>query len=241
MPKKKTIVPEKVKSRSITSVQRNAALRRIQDSVALSPLLTQLEVGVVQRGSHFYLEYDYAGVPLPVARITPMKGSPAFALESEAADAWVLYGQGTPSRIVKLLCNDTLGTFHALGSIDQTLRNAHGKIPEIVQTTPRTFVYKDTRLPCSLQEALHFYYGIPLVVVMEPRAFYSQHAEPSLLETSDDNCQILVRFCSRNPARPQIVGHGYYRYLDGDWYGIGVPPEIANTLDEAEAYLMLSL
>ncbi|WP_145122371.1 hypothetical protein [Rosistilla oblonga] len=241
MPKKKPIVPEKVKSRSITSAQRNLAMRRLQESVALSPLLVELGIVVAQRGSHFFLEFDYGGTAIPLARITPMKESPAFALESEGDSGWVLYGQGTPSRIVKLLCNDTLGTFHALGGIDQVLRNSAKKVPEVVQKTPRTFAYKRTNAPCSLQEALYFYFGIPLVVAMEPREYYRQHAEPSLLETSDDQHQVLIRFCSRNPANPRILGHGYYRLLGGDWYGIGVPPEVANTLDEAEAYLKSTL
>lgn len=241
MPKKKPIVPEKVKPRTITSQEKSSALRRIEESIAISPLLTELGVQVVPHGSHFHLEFDYLGAPFPLARITAMKGSPAFALESETDIGWVLYGQGTPSRVVKLLCNDTLGTFHALGGIDQILRNTGGKVQKVVKKSLRTFAYKPSNIPCSLQEAMHFFYGIPLVVIMEPRELYRLHAEPSLLETNDDNSQILIRFCSRNPAAPQILGHGYYQRIDDHWYGIGVPLDIANSLDGAEAFLKSTL
>ncbi|QDV69852.1 hypothetical protein Poly24_35700 [Rosistilla carotiformis] len=241
MPKKKPLVPEKVKSRNITNAQRIAAVRRIQESIALSPLMTELAIEVTTRGGHIYLEYDDAGTTATMARITPMQESPAYALESETDSGWVLYGQGTPSRIMKLLCNDTLGTFHALGGIDQTLRNGRGAVPEIVQISTRTFAYQSTNAPCTLQEALYFYYGIPLVIVMAPREYYRLHAEPSLIETSADQRKILIRFCSRNPANPHIVGHGYYQRIRGDWYGIGVPPESGSTMDAAEAFLKSTL
>ena len=205
----------------------------MQEGIMVAPVLKHLSLEVTPKGQHFLLEYQYEGT-VTMARVTPMEGSPAYALEYMSEIGWALYGQGTPNRLIKLLSNDTLGTFHGLGGIDQALRNSSGENPEIVQSGTGMFTYKSTGFQCSLQEALYFYYDLPLEVIMEPREWYALHAVPSLLDTGMNDRRLLVRFCDRKAAGAKIIGHVLYALKRNEWWAITLPDGEGQTLQEAE-------
>ena len=71
---------------------------------------------------------------------------------------------------MKLIANDTRGTFHGLGALDEALRTAgHGLVRLPVERQGRLrFFYAKTGAACWAQKALFHDFDLPLGVIVEP-------------------------------------------------------------------------
>jgi hypothetical protein len=98
--------------------------------------------------------------------------------------------------VINAIAGDKKGTFHALGSIDKTLRKQKQGLNRLrVKLKGRNrFVYAESGEPCTTQEALFHYFELPLSVIRRPRVWYSRHRTPAIAEYSKDRRRVLVRF-----------------------------------------------
>ncbi|MEZ6087050.1 MAG: hypothetical protein R3C05_03250 [Pirellulaceae bacterium] len=236
MRRKKTAASSPVDERELTNYERSQAERRIYGAIASSPVLRELEIGYERDGNTFYLIRKGEPDRSPLARIRPSAKGSSFVLEAPTDEGWDFFGQGTPNRVIKLFCNDTLGTFHGLGSIDQTLRDIPFEKLRVDRFSDRQFCFHETKKPCSVQETLYFYFGIPLEIVMQPEELYRRHGRPMLLAASDDESRILVRFCHASSSNPSIIGYGYYALINDHWYGVPIPSDEGGTVEQADRF-----
>jgi hypothetical protein len=140
---------------------------------ARSPVLSEFRVQVRFLRGRFYVERRLpAGVEV-WGRITPVAHE--FLLEHEWR-SWIEIATGSPQKLIKIIAGDTKGTFHALGSLDNSLRQAgHGLARLPMEIKDKQFIYADSGEGCSVQEALFHYFGLPMEVIARPRLWYSYH------------------------------------------------------------------
>jgi hypothetical protein len=81
-------------------------------------------------------------------------------------------------------CEHTKGTFHGLGALDKWLQSAAKLGLERVPVRNRgtnEFVYADTGKPRSVQEALYYFFGLPIQTIPQPAGSYSCHRTPGIV------------------------------------------------------------
>ena len=53
---------------------------------------------------------------------------------------------------------------------------------EVLQPKPGEFAYAETGKPCSVQETLYHFFGLPIHVIAQPSGWYSCHWTPRIVE-----------------------------------------------------------
>ena len=138
--------------------------------------------------SRFYLEWRWHPVDPPEAassygRITPLEQPPGeLLLEGPSGrDQWSRVGTGSPEKLIKLVAGDTKGTFPGLGALDKSLQHAAKagleRLP-VDQRERSKFVDAETSKPCSVQETVYRFFGLPIHVIAQPSGWYSCHRTP---------------------------------------------------------------
>ena len=240
--------PERVarpKARRLSEEEKSSILAVMTKAIGASPVLSYLGVQVrVQRG-RFYLERkiqeeDEADVEV-LGRITPLAAAKgAMLLETEnRSGIWSEFAKGTAQKVIKAVASDTEGTFHGLGSIDKALRKSGKGLTRlpVKKAGKNKFVYSETGVVCSVQEALFHYFGLPLEVIAEPSEWYSYHREPEIVESSKDKKRVLVGFSAIGPFG-EFGGSCLYAERDGSWDAYTLRPSESGSIAKAVAWLV---
>ena len=176
--------------------------------VEKSPLLRTLVASAQLSRGRLYL---WAAPDVLMARITPLSAE-SMLLETPHRNSWVEHRRSTLSSVLKYVEADRDGTFHGLGSI----LGKGGKR--------------------SVQAVLYQDFGIPIPVLAEPREWYSKHRKPKIVETSDANDRILVRFFAEAMSGT-FHGTCLYAFRDEAWNCYTIKPSASTTIGDAEAWL----
>lgn len=226
-------LPEKDKEKLLATMTR---------AVAASPVLAHLGVRVRLRRGRFYLERELRGDDSGneiLGRITPLLAAQgALLLEVEGRHGrWSEVAKGSAQKLIKLVASDTRGKFHGLGSVDQTLRKSGKGLTRLpVKKQGGNYVYAETAAPCTAQEALFHYFGVPLDVIAEPSAWYAYHRVPSIEAANQAKTRVLVRFTASS-LTGSFGGTCLYALKDGQWGAYTIKPSESASIATAESWL----
>jgi hypothetical protein len=239
--------PSRPKARSLKNDEAEQIATRLKAAIDCSPVLRALGLHVRSLRSRFYLEWRWEPVDRPEAassygRITPLK-QPTGELLLEVPygrNQWSRAGTGSPEQLIKLVAGDTKGTFHGLGALDKSLQHAaktgQERLP-VVQRQPDEFVYADTGKPCSVQETLYHFFGLPIHVIAQPSGWYSCHRTPRIVEFSEDRTRVLVRFTAASWSGECFGGICLYLKREEHWGAYTIKPNQSQDIAMAETWL----
>jgi hypothetical protein len=157
-----------------------------------------------------------------IGRVTPISGKKdVFLLDAKKMNGnWYEVMRGSVQEVLHNIANDTRGTFHGLGALEQSLRRT-GDISthsEIDRQDNYRFVYTDTGEACTVPEVLYHVFGVPIPVIAEPHEWYEYHRTPKIIEVSADNTSITVEFTKLDRYYGQeIRDMCVYKKQDGTW------------------------
>jgi hypothetical protein len=221
---------------------------RLKAAIDCSPVLRTFGVQVRILRSRFYLEWRWNQPDQPEAvssygRITPLETPPGqLLLEAPFSQSqWSRVGTGSPEALIKLVAGDTKGTFHGLGALDRSLRDAAklglDRLP-VKNRGCSEFVYAETGKPCSVQEALYHFFGLPIQIIAQPAGWYSCHRTPQIVESSEDRSRVLVRFTAESWSGETFGGTCLYLQRLERWGAYTIRPNQSQSIATAEAWLV---
>jgi hypothetical protein len=233
------------KARTLSDDEKQKLLAMMTREIASSPVLSGLGALVRAQRGRFYLERppgeDDATEIEPLGRITPLADSDDLLLEVEYREgSWSEVARGSAQKLIRAMANDTEGTFHGLGALDKVLRKTGKGLERLpVKLRGKTkFVYAETGVECSVQEALFHYFGLPLAVIAEPAEWYAYHREPKIVEVVEDRSRVLVRFTAESFSGEEFGGTCLYACRDGQWGAYPIKPSESRDIATAEAWLV---
>jgi hypothetical protein len=256
--------PKRPAVRRLTRDEQERLLATFAAEVQQSPVLSALGCQISAQRGRFYI--DRMGSPDQErwGRITPLEEGQQYLLERERrASQWYQIAKGGPTELVGTLANDTRGTFHGLGHVEAAFRDAAAdpSLLEVVEVTRGkgeggadwcpTFFYRASARRCTAQEALHFYFGIPLNVLIHPRGWYVRHRIPQIVEHFADRSRVLVQFRSASWSGESISGSCLYLRHDEEmpaasgqacdvpaWGAYTIRPNASETIESAETWIV---
>jgi len=237
--------PRRPKVRRVNVGERDDLLRKMKRGIARSPVLSALGVEVLAKRGRFYVERSHPTDDCimgteALGRISPLADTAnSLLLEVEyRKSSWSEVAKGSVQKLANILANDTSGTFHGLGSLNKSLHKAGCGLQRqpVVLRDNFTFVYSDTGDVCAPQEALFHYFAVPINVIAEPRVWYSYHRKPHIVESSDDEQRVLVRFLASSLSGT-FGGTCLYIFRDGDWNAYTTKPSESDDIVSAERWL----
>ncbi len=193
----------------------------------------------------FYLERTTSyGVRMEkevVARVTPLSDPPcALLLESGDGQCWHAIKQGKPVTISRTLTQQGAEIFYGLGALDAKLREdlkLNFKNNREMDQDNNEFRYRETGEIGSVQEALYYYFGLPVDVIAEPSDWYAYRRHPVIVEVSDDALAILVRFSATSLNGSSFGGTCLYIFREEQWHVYKIRPNQSATLSSALQWL----
>ena len=234
------------KVRSLSSEERKRLLNLFGKGIETSPVLSSLGISVRTLRGRFYFERVWR-VPGEqpgterIGRITPLgNAKKELLLEVEGrSGTWHTIAQGTAAKIVDKITQDTQGTFHGLGDLDESLRKMGGnkKQLEVLMRADLRFVYADTGMECAYHETLFHFFGVPINVIAEPRQWYRYHRQPHIIEVSADRTRLLVEFAAYGISG-SFSGICLYALMDGKWNVFMIKPNQSQDIEMAVAWLV---
>jgi len=220
---------------------------KLKAAIEESPVLMALGLQTRCLRSRFHLEWRWDPLDNPAevstyGRITPLDKSPGeLLLEAPCGEnQWSRVGAGSPKKIIGLVAGDTKGTFHGLGTLDKSLRAAAKAGLERMAVTegkPRHFLYTESGKPCSVQEVLYHFLGLPIHVIAQPSGWYSYHRTPDIEEFSEDRTRVLVRFTAESWSGETFGGTCLYLKREDRWGAYPIKPNQSESITVAEAWL----
>jgi hypothetical protein len=180
--------------------------------VAKSPVLKELVADVTLARGRIYF---WRGVDDLMARVTPLSRK-MFLLEAPRRNGWSEHQRGSSRSVLAALERDPYGTFHGLGALAQK-KTKDGKE--------------------GVQAMLHRELGVPLVVLAEPRDWYSMHRTPKLVEIDRQRNRALVSFEAFGPFG-SFGGTCLYAQVGGEWGCYSIKPSESGSIASAEAWLI---
>ena len=239
--------PPRPKVRKLTAEEKEKLSRALAKAIAASPVLSYFKVEARLLRGRFYIEWHWSPEDPDAetstwGRITPLadeKGSLLLEVDHREGQ-WSEVSQGSAQKVIKAIACDTKGTFHALGTLDKTLRKLKQGLVRlrVKRKGKASFVYSETGEPCSVQEALFHYFDLPLSVIAEPRIWYARHRTPRIAEFSADRERILVRFGAMSWSGESFGGTCLYLRKDGQWDAYTIRPSESDDIASAEAWLI---
>lgn len=241
--------PSRPKAEKLSKAEQEKKAARFAELIGASPVLAGLGVQVSAARGRFYLERPTEFGSAPWGRITPLEG--VLLLEREhRAGQWYEVARGQPKKVIDAVAGDEQGTFHGLGSINARLLKVGASRPDVV-VQDGVFLFPASGERCTAQEALYFYFGIPLNVLIQPRGWYARHRRPAIVEWHADRSRVRVTFTSYT-LDGAIVGTCLYvrhSQRDGDsaavgsamgpgWAAYAIRPNASQNIDTAEAWLV---
>jgi len=228
--------------RRLSDDQKKRFLRIFSEGISSSPVLTTLNIRVRARRGRFYIERiwndDEADIET-VGRVTPLISPAALLLEVERSkNDWFQVKRGPARKIIETIAEDTTGTFHGLGALDQSLKNGKGRKGrrEVEMREDQKFFDKQTGEECTVQEALYHFFGVPIDVIAEPRVWYWYHRRPQIVEVSEDRQKVLVEFLAMS-LRGSFGGRCLYTIKDNAWGAFIIRPNQSGSIPLAMRWL----
>jgi hypothetical protein len=239
--------PARPKARSLKADEAEQISTRLKAAIGCSPILSAFGLRVSSLRGRFYLEWRWDPVDQPEevsshGRITPLAQPPGELLLEVpyGRNQWSRAGTGSPEQLIKLVAGDTKGTFHGLGALDKSLQHAAKTGLErmsVEQRKPGEFVYAESGKPCSVQETLYHFFGLPIHVIAQPIGWYSCHRTPRIVESSDDRMRVLVRFTATSWSGECFGGTCLYLKRQERWGAYAIKPNQSRDVATAEAWL----
>ncbi|TWU50538.1 hypothetical protein Poly51_38300 [Rubripirellula tenax] len=233
--------------RKLTESEKTQIVETLNKGIAKSPVLTALGIQVRVARGRFYLERQSQEEGSETntsvwARITPLDGTkPELLLEvGDRRASWSEIARGQAAKLIKIVASDSRGTFHGLGRLDASLRQlkkGQDRLPMKMDRN-RGFKYEDAAEKASVQEALFHFFGLPIDVIAEPSAWYSYQRTPMIVEVSDDQTRVLVRFIATSLSGESFGGTCLYIHKDDGWAACTVKPSESETIATAVAWLV---
>jgi len=230
------------KVKRLTEKDKELLLATMTRAVAASPVLSHLGVRVRVLRGRYYLERELKNEEPPIellGRITPLLAAQGdLLLEVERRNgSWYEVAKGSAQKLIKVVASDTRGKFHGLGSLDKVLRKTGKGLTRLpVKKKGGKFVYAETGKPCTAQDTLFHYFGVPLEVIAEPAEWYAYHRVPSIVETNKKRSRVLVEFTAIGPFG-DFGGTCLYALKNGEWEAYTIKPSENQSIATAEAWL----
>jgi len=233
------------KVRPLSNEEREQILDVFREGIESSPVLSSLGIRVRALRGRFYFERvwqfpDEQPEVEVIGRATPLENSEeSLSLEVEKRKgSWYEVVRGTAEKVISKIASDTKGTFHGLGALDASLRQAGGspKRPEVKMLEGYRFVYADTGEKCPFHEALFHFFGIPIDIIGEPRQWYIYHRKPRIVEVSEDRTRVLVEFTAYGMSG-SFSGVCLYAIVDNEWDAFTIKPNQSGDIATAIAWL----
>lgn len=201
---------------------------RLQAQLSKSHILVALGLDSrVQRG-RFYLE-SRLGL---LGRITPLAGARVvYLLEAPRGKNWTVKGRGIPEKLIEIVADDDLGTFHGLGALGRALLERGLDVEVDAQSC-----YPDGS-QAGVHEFLFYRLGVPIEVLAEPRDWYLVHRSPHIVECDTQQRRVLVSFVSHSSHGEAFSGRCLYVRLDGQWRWFKVRPNQSQNIETALTWL----
>lgn len=234
------------KVKRLSKAQKKQILTVLSEGIDASPVLSALNIRVRALRGRFYFErlWDAAEEDPEVeviGRATPLADfEDTLLLEVEKREGnWYTVMQGTAEEVVKTIATDTKGTFHGLGTLDESLRQAGGGLNrlDVEMQDDFRFVYTKTGVDCTVQEALFHFFGVPIEVIAEPREWYIYHRRPEFAEVSQERTSVLVRFTAMSMSGSTFGGTCLYTIVDNQWHAFTIKPNQSQSIATAIAWL----
>jgi hypothetical protein len=232
--------PEKTprpKLRRLAADEQNNLLAQMTEEIARSPVLSAFGIQVELRRGRFYVERPVAEGVTAWGRVTPLKDNLLLEVQHRS---WKEVAKGSARKIIQTIANDTQDTFHGLGSLEKSLRKAgNGLSRRKVKSKGKTkFAYSESGEPCSVQEALFHFFGLPVATIAEPTAWYSYHRKPQIMEFSGDRTKVLVRFSATSWSGEDFGGTCLYLLNGDEWGAFTIKPSESQSIATAEKWLV---
>ncbi len=228
--------PPRPKVRRLSAEEQQQLLTKLTGEVAHSPVLSTFAIQVRFLRGRFYVERPTPAGVESWGRITPVEDGLLLEVERRS---WQEVATGSPQKLIKVIAADTKGTFHGLGSLDQSLRKAGlGLTRQPVKVKDNLFVHADTGEGCSVQETLFHFFGLPVEVIAQPAVWYSYHRTPHIIEFSEDRTRVLVRFSASSWSGESFGGTCLYAQREGSWGAYPIKPSESGSIARAEAWLV---
>jgi hypothetical protein len=219
--RKQTTYQQRPEAAQLDATEGESVLSRLRTELARSPLLVGLKFAIQARRGRFYLEQ---GAEV-VGRITPLSTA-EYLLEKPSASRWVEVASGTPQKLLQAVANDSRGDFHGLGALNKALvkRGSEAHLNE-----------KGSRAGAA--EIMHFRFGVPLKVLVEPKDWYAKHRRPTVVEIDDAQERILVEFSATSSSGESVRGRCIYLKRDRTWECFTLRPSQSANIEMAVAWL----
>lgn len=233
------------KIRLLPDDEKTQILKSFHRGIQASPVLTALGCRVRALRGRFYIERlrplsgEQPAVEV-MARISPIEGADEdLLLEAEKRKgSWYPVVAGTAAEVIEALAGDEKGTFHGLGALDKSLREAgddRERLRVEILPGPR-FVYSRTGEICTTPEALFHFFDIPTEVLVEPRQWYIYHRQPRIVEAGQNGTRVLVQFTAHSTSGP-FSGTCLYARVNGRWAAYTIKPNQSKSIETAVAWL----
>ena len=228
--------------RRLSEDQKKRFLRIFNEGISSSPVLTALSIRVRTLRGRFYFERvwneDEADIET-VGRVTPLVSPATLLLEVERSkNDWFEVKRGSARKLIETIAEDTRGTFHGLGALDQSLKTEKGRggRREVEMREDLRFLYTKTGEECTVQETLYHYFGVPIEVIAEPQVWYWYHRRPQIVEVSEDRQKVLVEFLAMS-LRGSFGGRCLYTIKDKAWGAFIIRPNQSGSIPLAMSWL----
>ena len=209
-----------------------------------SPVLSALQYRVrTLRGRFYYEQGDpETDTSSRVARLTPLvKPQYRYLLEVEhRKGSWSEVIQGTLNAVSAHIASDERGTFHGLGQLDASIREANQRHLDrlsLEQREPLHFYEPEIGRLCGVAEVLFHTFAVPISVIAEPRIWYTYHRTPSLREIDEQYGSLLVDFTASSWSGEDFGGTCLYCQHEGLWGAFPIKPNQSQSIASAVHWL----
>jgi hypothetical protein len=228
----------------LSDEQKEQILQTLTKGVKDSYILSSLGIQVKTLRDRFYLERIWKDNDFSIeiiGRISPLNTpSGTFLLEVEKTKGnWFEVKRGSAKKVICAITDDTKGTFHGLGFLEKSLRQTKDSTKQVkieIQHGFR-FIYSDSGKECTVQEALHHLFGVPIEIIAEPREWYWYHRQPIVREVSEDQTKILVDFIAMSWSGESFGGSCLYMKKQNMWQIFKIRPNQSSDIATAVKWL----
>jgi hypothetical protein len=227
--------PPRPKVRRLSADEQKKLLAQMAKEIARSPVLSGFGIRVRFLRGRFYVERPTPSGVETWGRITPLADDLLLEVERRS---WSEVARGSAQKLIKVIAGDARGTFHGLGSLDNSLRKAgQGLTRLLMKLEGNKFIYTDTGEGCTVQEALFHFFSLPIQVIAQPVLWYSYHRTPRIVECAEDRTGVLVRFTAMSLSG-SFGGTCLYAQREGQWGAYPIKPSESRSIATAEAWLV---
>ena len=235
------------KVQHLSDERKNVILSILVKGIESSPVLSSLNIRAITLRGRFYIEQlwqndsDEKPEVVFIGRMTPLvapRGRLLLEVEKSKGN-WYEVKKGFAKTLIEHIANDTNGTFHGLGTLNKSLREAGGGQRLTVEMDKECdFTYKNTGETCSAQEVLYHFFDIPINVIAEPSGWYMYHRKPVIAEVNDDRKSVLVRFTSMDRYGSAFGGTCLYTKVHGNkWHAYTIKPNQSKNIKTSISWL----